>query len=164
MIKNSKQIFLTLVTVFSLNLIYAQDPGKIKDKFIPQQKFKPPVVKTYWGNNTDSASVAIEEAYQLLSIPIRITDEKKNAYSISSYELLYRKLGVIGLEESETKKIVPTSSIVAQLFKKTPLPEIWVKNISAELKSGEELYFYDVVVKDNLGRIFFAPTLKIKIR
>ena len=157
---NIANIFLTLLLVSTFNTLDAQKTGTGKNKVITYQKFKAPQVKTYWGNNSDSASIIIEEALQLLSIPLRIADDKKNIYSISTYQLLYRKLGIIGSEESETGKIIPTSSIVSQLFRITPLPEIWVKNISAELKSGEELYFFDVVVKDNQGHFFFAQHLR----
>ena len=157
-----KHIFLSSVLFLVFTSLGAQTP-KANNRVTPVQKFIPPKVKTFWGARTDSASVTVDEAIQLLTFPIKITDDKKNAYGISSYQFLYRKVGVISAEESESGKATLSSTVVADLFRTTPLPDIWVKSVSAQLKSGEELYFFDVVAKDAQGHFFFAPTLKIKI-
>ncbi len=157
-----KHIYLTSVLLLVFTSLVAQTP-KANNKVSPVQKFVPPKVKTFWGGHNDSASVTVDEAVQLLTFPIKITDDKKNAYGISSYQFLYRKVGVIGAEESESGKTTFSSTVVADLFRTTPLPDIWVKSVGTQLKSGEELYFFDVVAKDAQGHFFFAPTLKIKI-
>ena len=156
-----KHIFLSSVLLLLVAGLSAQTPKINNTKNTPVQKFVPPKVKTFWGARTDSASVTVDEALQLLTFAIRITDDKKNVYGISSYQFLYRKVGVI--ENEETGKTTPSSTVVADLFRTSPLPDIWIKSVSAQLKSREEFYFFDIVAKDAQGHFFFAPTLKIKI-
>jgi hypothetical protein len=38
------------------------------------------------------------------------------------------------------------------------------KTITEQLKPGEEIFFFDVVVKDAQGRLMFAPNLKLVIQ
>lgn len=126
------------------------------------QKFKPPKLTSKWGIHSDSATVIIEEALQLVNLPLRITDDKKNPYSISSYQLMYKRRGVT--EDEETGKVSPTTTNVAQLFRETPLPALWKKILTEQLKQGDELYFFDVIAKDTQGRYMFAPELSIKVK
>jgi hypothetical protein len=125
-------------------------------------KFKPPVVTTMLGRNTKSAIVTVEEANQLLSLPLTITDDKNSAYTITYYQFMYRKKSVIENEETGRKEVVFTT--VADLFKATPLPQLWINNIAGGLQKDEELYFFDIIVKDKLNREFFAPDLKLRIQ
>ena len=87
---------------------------------------------------------------------------KKGTYTIQSYKFIYRRKTVT---EDEQGNLSPTTSISSQAFyDASPLPDIWVKTIREELKQGEELYFFDIIVKDNLGRIMYAHDLKIQIK
>ena len=153
-----KQILIAVIFFLPVYGVHAQVPKNGKP--VPVQKFKPPKVKTSWGNLADSASISVNEALELLSIPLKIIDAKKNEYVISSYQFLYRKLGIIEIDE--TGRTMPTTTISAQLFRTTPLSDIWIKSIREQLKAGEELYYYDIVAKDNQGHLFFAPTLSIR--
>ena len=128
----------------------------------PAQKFKPPKLTSTLGIHSDSATVFVEEALQLVNLPLKITDDKKNPYSISSYQVLYKRKGVT--EDEETGKVSPTTTNVAQLFRETPLPALWKKILTEQLKQGDELYFFDVIVKDAQGRYMFAPELRIRIK
>ena len=128
----------------------------------PAQKFKPPKLTSTLGIHSDSATVFVEEALQLVNLPLKITDDKKNPYSISSYQLMYKRKGVT--EDEETGKVSPTTTNVAQLFRETPLPALWKKILTEQLKQGDELYFFDVIVKDAQGRYMFAPELRIRIK
>lgn len=161
-----KTFILATVMLTALFCVQAQNPrnNKIKtvnNKETPSLKFKPPPVHTYWGSRMDSASVTLTEVLNLLTLPIRISDDKKLTYNISTYHLLYRKRGVTE-DEDLSGKITPVSSDVIELFRTTPLPELWIKNISSQIKTGEELYFFDIVVQDTQGHYFFAPTLRIR--
>ena len=126
------------------------------------QKFKPPKLTSTLGIRSDSATVEVEEALQLVNLPLKITDDKKNSYSISSYQVMYKRKGVT--EDEETGKVSPASSNVAQLFRETPLPAIWKKVLTEQIQSGEELYFFDIIAKDAQGRYMFAPDLRIKVK
>lgn len=128
-----------------------------------QSKFKPPVLLVSIGDNKDSvATVAGELAIQLIAKPLVVTDAKNGKYSITNYQCLYRRKGVT--EDEETGKVSPVTSIVAQRFSTTPLPEVWIRTISEQLKPGEEILFFDIIVKDDKGRIMYAPNLKLSIQ
>ncbi len=126
------------------------------------QKFKPPKLTCTWGIRSDSASVLVEEALQLINLPLKITDDKKSAYSISSYQVQYKRKGVT--EDEETGKISPASTSVVQLFRETPITGIWKKILTEQINSGDELYLFDIIVKDAQGRYMFAPELRIKVK
>ena len=125
-------------------------------------KFKPPVVKSYLGKYTGTASCSPEEGKQIIQQPLKIADDKNNNYKISSYQFAYKRLGVT--EDETTGAVTPAKDMVAQRFTETPLPEIWKTNITEQLHKGEELYFFDIIVYDKQGRLFFAPELKITIQ
>ncbi|HNU89081.1 MAG TPA: hypothetical protein PKJ94_12345 [Ferruginibacter sp.] len=126
------------------------------------QKFKPPKLTSVWGIHSDSASVVVEEVLQLINLPLKITDDKKTPYSISSYQVLYKRKGVT--EDEETGKISPASNSVVQLFRETPITGIWKKTLTEQINSGDELYLFDIIVKDAQGRYMFAPELRIKVK
>jgi hypothetical protein len=161
--KNLLKCLLAATAILMVSAGFAQ-PVKTRPaaKTTPAQKFKPPKVKTYLGRCTDSIAVTREEAKQLVGLPLRITDAKNVTYSIVAYQFAYRKVAVT--EDEATGKVLPTTSLVAEQFKTSPLPELWQENIKLTVKSGELFYFFDVIVKDAQGHLFFAPDLKISIR
>jgi hypothetical protein len=143
--------------------VYAQPAKKpVNNTITPVKKFLPPVVKTFLGRNEKEATVTIDEANQLVNLPLKITDDKNNVYTISSYQFLYKKKSVIENEETGKKQVVFTNT--ASLFKSTPLPQVWKENISGTLQKGEEIYFFDIIVNDKQGRKFFAPDVKIIVK
>jgi hypothetical protein len=145
-----------------LTTALAQRPKPAPAKPATAQKFRPPKLTTTLGIRSDSATVSVEEALQLVKLPLKITDDKKSPYSISSYQLMYRRRAVT--EDEETGKVSPTTSNVAQLFRETPMTEFWKASLTEQLKRGDELYFFDIIAKDALGRLMFAPDLKIKVQ
>jgi hypothetical protein len=136
--------------------------AQIRDTIIKEPKFKPPVVKTYLGINQNGAEVTSDEASQLVALPLKITDAKKNEYKIDSYQFLFKQKSFILDDETGKKKEVFTIS--ADRFNATPLPKVWVDNIQRKLMPEEQLYYFDIVVEDKEGRKFFAPELKITIK
>lgn len=125
-------------------------------------KFKPPKLYTQLNSFRDSVTLNMGEAESIIGQPLKIFDDKKGLYTISSYQFLYRKRGVT--ENEETGKVTPTSNIISQRFKTTPLPQNWVDKIREDIKPGEELYFFDVIVKDAKGRVMYAPNLRMMVR
>lgn len=127
------------------------------------QKFVLPKLTTALGSRSDSAvTVSADEAINLINQPLAVTDNKKAVYTITSYQCMYKRRSVT--EDEVSGKVSPTSSMVAQSFKTTPLSAIWIKTISEQLKPGEEIFFFDVVVKDVNNRLMFAPNLKLAVR
>ncbi|MBK8608629.1 MAG: hypothetical protein IPL84_01380 [Chitinophagaceae bacterium] len=133
----------------------AQKPKPTPAKPAGFQKFTPPKLISLLGINSDTATVFLEEARQLVKIPLKVTDDKKNVYSISSYHLQYRRRAVT--EDEESGKVSPIMSAVSDVFRETPLPARWSKILVEQMRAGEELFFYDIVAKDDKGRLMFAP-------
>jgi hypothetical protein len=150
---------LLLIICFTTGLVSFSQQSEEKPGITKIVKFKPPVVKSFLGINTTGAVVTIDEANQLIALPLRITDAQSNTYPIDSYHFLYKKKGVI--EHEQTGRKQTTFTTVAGLFETSPLPKIWIDNIQNGFQKDEEMYFFDIVVKDKAGRKFFAPDLKI---
>ncbi len=161
--EKKKLVYLLLLCAFTTCLTAQTPPAHVKhDSITKVAKFKPPVVKTFLGRNSQTADVTVEEANQLINLPLKITDDKDNVYKVNSYQFMYKKKSVIKNEETGKRETVFTT--VADLFKTTPLPQIWRSNIGGSIQKDEELSFFDVIVKDKLNRIFFAPDLKILVK
>lgn len=157
--------FYLLFSVFALVLLsgkvmLAQQPGKSVTP--PGAKYKKPLVKSWLGKVSGNITLNADEARQLITLPLKISDDKNVTYSISSYQFAYKRIGVT--EDEETGKAAVQTDMVADRFTGTPLPPVWQKNIIEGLHAGEELYFFDIIVFDKQGRRFFAPELKITIQ
>lgn len=151
----------SLLLAFANTSIAQTKPAKPPVQAV--QKFKPPKLYTSIGTKKDTLITAnIQETIALINQSLAVTDDKKAVYSISSYQCLYKRKGVT--EDEETGKVSPITSTVVQRFSSTPLSEIWRNTISEQLRSGEEISFFDIVVKDAQGRLMFAPSLKITVK
>lgn len=125
-------------------------------------KYKAPKLQTFLSGYKDSVVITSAEAENIIDLPLKVIDAKKTGYKISSYQFLYKKKVVT--EDEASGKVSGATSISADYFKQTPLPPLWVNIIREQLKSGEQLYFFDVIVKDAQGRLSFAPDLKIIVK
>ena len=148
------KIFLVLTLLAACTQLQAQTK--------PVVKYKVPKLYTQLGGLRDSVNISAEEAENIIGQPLKIFDDKQGMYTISSYQFLYRKKGVT--ENEETGKVTPTTSIVSSRFKVTPLPDTWTSQVKEQVKPGEELFFFDVIAKDEQGRVMYAPNLKIMVK
>ena len=146
--------FLLLAFTFS----YAQKPDK-PTTFV---KYKVPKLTTSLGSFKDTSYVAPQITDSIIGLTLKVTDAKNVAYTISSYQFLYKK--IVTTEDERTGKASKTSSIKSSLFKTSPLPELWLNAVTENLKAGEELFFFAIVVKDPQGRIMYAPDLKLILK
>lgn len=159
MIKFILKSFLSILFFSSFCLTaFSQD----KTVIIKEPKFKPPVVKTFLGVNQNGAKVTADEGEQLVGLPLKVVDAKNEQYTVNSYQFLYKEKSYILNDETGKRETVFT--IASDRFTATPLPKVWVDNIKNKLQPDEELYFFDIVVKDKEGRLFSAPELKITIK
>ncbi len=156
------KIFIAVVLSIHVTMVLGQKPKPATGKPPAFQKFTPPKLTTRLGIRTDTASVYIEEAVQLVKLPLKITDDKNSIYTISSYQFMYKRMAVT--EDEASGKVTAITSNVSDLFRETPLPVLWTKILIEQMRAGEELYFFDIVAKDAQGRLMFAPVLKIKIK
>ena len=149
------------MAMFSMIAFAQTTPAKPSAK--SSAKFNPSLVKSFLGNFTGKGAVATAaEAKQVIVLPLRIVDNKNVTYKILSYQFAYTKWGAV--EDEATGKISQKSTLSADRFTASPLPEIWQSNIIEFLHSGEELYFYDIIAFDKSGNLFFAPEIKITIQ
>jgi hypothetical protein len=156
-----KLLFACILGLFSATLLVAQNPTKPVVKIVP--KFKPPVVKSSIGRATGTAfKVGVEEAKIIIAQSLIISDANNNKYMVASYQFAYKRVGVT--EDEATGKVIPAKDMVARQFSSTPLPQIWIDNITEGLRKDEELHFFDIIVKDSQGRRFFAPELQLIIQ
>ncbi|MEO8769140.1 MAG: hypothetical protein ABI402_03625 [Ferruginibacter sp.] len=158
-----KTALFLMVALFASQLIFAQQkkPVAKKSEVIPVTKFKAPKLRTVLDTYKDSVAVSAEEAVRIIGLPLKISDDKKMEYSISSYQFLYKKAGVTEDEKGEPQ---PATTISSDRFKISPLPDLWVNLIKEQVHQGEEFYFFDVIAKDAQGRVMYAPNLKITIK
>ena len=156
-------IKILLAAVFSISLSFAFAQTKpVAGKPGSFKKFTPPKLTSILGIRSDTATVLKEEAVQLVKLPLKVTDDKKAVYTVTSYRFMYRKRVVT--EDEESGKVTPVVSTVGDRFTVTPLPALWSNIIAEDIKPGEELLFFDIIVKDAQGRIMYAPTLTIKVK
>jgi hypothetical protein len=148
-----KFLLLAVVLLSSQHLLAQIKPAPVK--------FKPPKLFTQMGGFRDSITLNVTEAENIIDKPLKIFDENKAVYVISSYQFIYRRKVVT--EDEITGKAIPTSSMVAGTFKTTPMPNIWINSVKEQVRPGEELHFFDIIAKDAQGRIMYAPDFKIKV-
>lgn len=156
--------FYPVIMLFTLMLlsgivIIAQNPAR--PAATKAASNKKPDVKSRLGKAIGNITMTATEAGQVITLPLRITDDKNVDYVISSYQFAYTRIGVT--EDEVTGKPSAQTDMAADRFTTTPLPPVWQKNIIEGLHKGEQLYFFDIIVFDKQGRRFFAPELKITI-
>ncbi|MEP6713732.1 MAG: hypothetical protein ABJA37_14995 [Ferruginibacter sp.] len=156
-----KYIKLCLAILIASIASPANAQKKIAVKATGIAKFKAPKLQTFLGSYKDSAGISATEATNLIATPLKIYDAKKNEYTVSSYQFLYKKVGVT--EDEKTEKTSPITTISSDRFKVSPLPAIWVSTIQQQVKPGEEFFFFDVIAKDAQGRVMYASNLKLTI-
>jgi len=155
-------ICITCSFVVFIQTTIAQKPANSKPVITTVKKFKPPKLYTSLGNFRDSSFITAAEAESIISMPLKIVDDKKVVYTVSSYQFLYKRKVVT--EDELTGKVSPASSISSDRFKVSPLPELWVNIIKEQVKSGEEIYFFDVIAKDAKGVAMYASNLKLFVK
>jgi len=128
----------------------------------PIVKFKPPKLFTQIGTFRDSVQVSVADAEDLVGKPLKVFDGAKAVYTISSYIFIYKRVGVT--EDEQTGKVTPTSNLIANTFKITPLPQGWIDQVKEQVKAGDELHFVDVIAKNAKGQVMYAPNLKLVVR
>ena len=165
---------LLLLTAFSIGATAQNNTGKTDASKPAQQKptQQKPVpgknqskaikLKTLLGKNENGATVTVDEALQLINFPLRVLDINNERCTILSYNFMYKRKAFVENETTGKKEV--TFSSVGEIFKETPLPKLWRDNMTESLKKDEEFYFFDIIIKDNLGRKMFAPELKIKVQ
>lgn len=153
---------LSLFTVTACLLAFTAFSQKPATGNTGTQKFKPPKTYSSLGSYKDSSSITVAEAERIISLPLKIVDDKKMDYKVTSYQFMYKRKAVT--EDEKTGKVSPTTSISADRFTASPLPELWIKTIRERVTSGEELFFFDIIVKDNQGRVMYAPNIRLLVK
>ncbi len=143
------------ILLLSNTILLAQKPK-------PIIKFKQPKLTIMLGKYSDTAKINIESVGATIALPLKVMNAKNENYSIISYHILYKK-NVVS-EDEQTGKPYNTTSIKSAFFKSTPLSNLWIDAIQENPKAGEEIVFFDVIVKDKEGRVMYAPNLKLMVQ
>jgi hypothetical protein len=151
--------------VFKLILVvivacFAMETNAQKPK--PATAIKQIKFKTTIGGYKNNDSIYAVVADSVIGMKLTIRDDKNKVYEVSSYEFLYRKF--VTSEDEATGKAYRTSHVRSQLFKATPLKKTWLDFVREDLKAGEELHFFAVIVKDGKGNVMYAPDLKLTVK
>jgi len=120
-----------------------------------------PLVKTTLGSTAGNATVSANEARRLITLPLTVTDNNNITYTIESYQFLYKKK--TEMTDPNTGKKAYAFSTASDIFKTSPLPLAWVGK-TENLQKDEELSFFDIQIKDDKGKKFFAPDIRLKIQ
>jgi hypothetical protein len=153
------KIFLMLVCVTLYASTYAQ---RTPTKPTLYAKFKVPKLICSLGDYKDSSFISPQIADAIIGAKLNVVDSKNVAYAVSSYQFLYRKIVVS--EDEATGKAYNTTSVKSSLFKVSPLPAMWLSAVRENLRPGEEIIFFDIIVKDAQGRFMYAPNLKLMVK
>jgi hypothetical protein len=154
-IKSFTTVLLLCVSITN----YAQRPKPTSNLYA---KFKVPKLICSLGGYKDSSFVSPQIAEAIIGAKINVVDTKTVAYTVSSYQFLYRKIVVS--EDEATGKAYNTTSVKSSFFKESPLPTIWLSMVREKLRPGEEIIFFDIIVKDAQGRVMYAPNLKLLVK
>ncbi len=154
-IKSFTIVFLLCVSLTN----YAQRPKPASNLYA---KFKTPKLTSILGGYKDSSFIAPLVADAIIGAKLNVVDAKNEAYSVSSYQFLYKKIVVS--EDEATGKAYNTTSVKSSLFKVSPLPAMWLSAVRENLRPGEEIIFFDIIVKDAQGRFMYAPNLKLTVK
>src|SRR5690606_7119693 len=119
-------------------------------------KYKVPKLSTILSTYKDSLGLPVEEIKKIIDKKLIITDGTPLKYEISSYQILYTRNA---FTEDEQGNPIPTKSLASARFRSSPIPDLWIKIIREDIRKGEEIYFFDIIVKDEKGRIMYAPDL-----
>lgn len=149
--------------VSSLTLIFFSFAAAAQVTIVKNKTpFKPPVVQSFLGVHAGSDTVQLEEAAQIIKLPLVVKDGKGNTFKIENYRFLYRRKGFI--ENAETGRPEVHYTTVAARFDTVSLPKIWLQNIGLTLQSGDELFYFEILAADKEGKLFYAPDVKIIVR
>lgn len=143
-------------------LLSITSPVAAQNRTPKSKTFTPPKVQTILGIRHNGDSVYLEEAVQLAGVPLKVADSSGNEYAVYYYHFAYRQKSF--LQDPESGKVIENFTLVSSPFYDTPLPDVWVENMQASLKKGEQLHFFDILVKDKQGRTFRAPELIITVK
>src|SRR5688572_1838692 len=97
--------YLLLITSIATPAIAQRTASKTK----AIAKYKPPKLISLLSSYKDSPTLNAGEAESIIAMPLRVVDEKKAVYTVSSYRFLYRKNAVT--EDEQTGKVSPTTTM-----------------------------------------------------
>ena len=150
------------IFVFLCLLSFEGFSQKSPEKVTKYAPFKVPLLYTTINNLKNKSVISGEEAGKVLNFPLEIVDDKKNNYSVASYIIAYYRISE--KTDENTGKTEKVTNMVSQRFTTTPLPGYFLNPLIGYFKSGEDIIFLDIIVKDNKGRVMYAPDLKLTIK
>lgn len=143
-------------------LLFTTAQAQVKTQKKETAKAKMPVLITTLGAYKDSMILPADEIKKIIGDSVKVYDINGNQFKVTYYQFVYKRKEFN--EDEKTGKAIPVNTMVADYFTSTPLPKIWTNTIKDELKSGEEVYFFDIIAKSKSGDVYYAPNLKLIVR
>lgn len=135
---------------------------KSPEKITRNAPFKVPLLYTTINNLKTKSVISADDAARVLNMPLVVKDDKNIVYTIASYLIAYYRVSeIIDEKTGKSEKVV---NLVSQRFTSTPLPGLFLNPLIGYFRSGEDIMFVDIIVKDSKGRVMYAPDLKITIK
>lgn len=161
MTKVLKIIFILLFIVHCslFTIVSAQLKDSTTQSAVANTKLVPAL-----GGYKNGSKALVSDFKKLVKVnPIlNLKDEKGIAYTIVSFELVWRQKSMA--DDVRTGKSKINYTAVGQKFKGNRLNEDWVQEINETLSSGDELNFTTIIYFDaKKNKTFLAPNLKISI-
>lgn len=151
-----KFIVCLILSMLSMTLI------KTEAQVTKMAPFKAPILHTSLNGFSDSASIPYQDIRNFIDMPLVVMDSARKKYLVSSFQVIYRRLGVT--ENEKTKKVMPAYTFSSERFSGNQLSALWQRIIREESKPTESIRFFDVIVKDENNRLMFAGDLLLKLR
>jgi hypothetical protein len=151
--------FILLFVAAGLNTYAQQRTQKAKAS-------KAVTFETVWGGyKGNNITVLPEIARDIIQKSVVVVDDKKTAYTLVRFSLLYKKFGMAEeeTEDGPTGKPIPTYTTTIGDFNSNKLSATFINATIDQLKKNDELLLFDIVFKDAKGNNRFAPQLKIVI-
>lgn len=116
---------------------------------------------TSW-NGLSAGPLDTNAARVLLTTPLKVTDDKGAAYTITRFRFSYRQLSAY---QDSSGNVVRDSQFFSRVYFNTGfIDSTWSRIISFELQPGEAFFVDNVVVKDAKGMKMLAPGIELHIQ
>ncbi|WP_326994070.1 hypothetical protein [Chitinophaga sp. 212800010-3] len=122
---------------------------------------KPKKLRSTWGIFL-SDTLSKTEVIKLLDSALVVRDEKNVRYPVISFALTYEKHEPY-LNDT-TGQVAVYKDYTGENFKSATLSPLWSNGLKDQLKSGDILYFDEIIVRYTGDKLYKAPPIQITVK
>lgn len=155
-------IILCFFLAFGMNPACAQS-GKtaIREKS-SDRKAHALVFTSTLGDVPGDQAIPVSFAKSLLNLPIRVHDNRQRSCPVVSFSFGYETFATYTNDTTGMPQKTP--SYISYPFNSDRLDSLWRTRIGDELKSGDQLYFDHIIVRDTTGAFHLSSPLHFTIK